>query len=241
MSPRVVGSPRQADALRKDVRIVKPSVGLVSSACHTWHVRVFLLSPANVSGERARFLFNPRATFDLAVRLRDHGAPLGEVMTFLSGLYFRGKLTYALAFAQPPRRTQGVLVITAGDGLRPATDVVTLADLERWGGVDIDARNRRYTEPLARDARRLARSLGKAGEAVLLGSVATSKYVDPLREALGPRLRVPLEFAGRGDMSRGGLMLRCADARVELTCVPLEAAPRHGPRPPKLPPRGTGS
>src|SRR5947208_1101769 len=41
--------------------------------------RVFLLSPANCGGERAQLLFSPRASFDLARRIRaPGGAPLGE-------------------------------------------------------------------------------------------------------------------------------------------------------------------
>jgi len=200
-------------------------------------VHVFLLSPANVGGERARVLLNPRATFDLAVRLRDHGASIGEVMAFLSGLYFRGKLTYALAFASPPPGIAPAFVITAGDGLRSVADRIFHADVSRWSRVDIHPHNSRYTRPLARDAERLARGLGAGDEVILLGSVATPKYVEPLRASLGARLRVPVEFAGRGDMSRGGLMLRCAQAGVALTCVPVDAAPRHGPRPPRLPPR----
>src|SRR5438552_2421090 len=69
---------------------------------------------------------------------------------------------------------------------------------------------------------------------VLLGSIATPKYVDPLLEIFGERLLFPAEFAGRGDMSRGGLMLRCVSAGVQLTYVPLASAARHGPKPPKL-------
>jgi hypothetical protein len=199
------------------------------------------MSPASLGGERARVLTNERARFELAVKLRSDGAPLGEVMSFLSALYFRGKLAYARAFAQPPRGVAGALVITAGDGLRPVEAVVRLDDLRRMAEVDIDPRNPRYREPLERDARRLARSLGGRGEAVLLGSLATAKYVEPLVATLGARLRVPLEFAGRGDMSRGGLMLRCAEAGLPMTHVPVDGAPRHGPRPPKLVPRRWGT
>ncbi|PYN18626.1 MAG: hypothetical protein DMD76_29125, partial [Candidatus Rokuibacteriota bacterium] len=85
--------------------------------------RVFLLSPANCGGERAQLLFSPRATFDLALRLRTPGgAPLGEVMSFVSGLYFRGKLTYGTRFGVP-------LVITPHAGLRLPDEPVTLARL----------------------------------------------------------------------------------------------------------------
>src|SRR5687768_13679254 len=65
--------------------------------------RIFLLSPANCSGPRAKIVLSDRATFDLAVRLRsEQGVAIGEAFAFISGLYFKGKLTYALAFARPP-------------------------------------------------------------------------------------------------------------------------------------------
>src|SRR5438132_13806102 len=54
--------------------------------------RIFLLSPAHSGSERAKMLLSDRAHFDLAVKVRHGGAPLGEVYAFLSGLYFRGKL-----------------------------------------------------------------------------------------------------------------------------------------------------
>ena len=71
---------------------------------------------------------------------------------------------------------------------------------------------------------------------MLLGSIATGKYVDPLLAVLGERLRFPADFVGRGDMSRGGLLLRCARAGTELTYVAVRDAARRGPRPPRLPP-----
>src|SRR5581483_8099479 len=105
--------------------------------------RIFLLSPAHVGGERARLVLAERAAFPLARRLRSPaGAPLGDVMAFVSGLYFRGKLAYARAFARPPRRRlpawAGALVITAHTGLRPVDTRVTLADLRAAAEVDID-------------------------------------------------------------------------------------------------------
>ncbi|HKQ65276.1 MAG TPA: hypothetical protein VJZ73_09730 [Methylomirabilota bacterium] len=197
--------------------------------------RIFLLSPAHCGGLRARLVMSERASFDLAhrVRARD-GAPLGEVFSFLSGLYFRGKLTYARAFAQPP--DTGVLVITPTDGLRPADEPVDLARLQRFATVDIAGDDPRYRGPLDRDARRLARRIGATGEVVLLGSIATGKYIEPLLAALGQRLRFPADFVGRGDMSRGGLLLRCARAGTELEYVGVGDVVRRGPRPPKLPP-----
>ena len=182
-------------------------------------------------------VLSERASFDLAQRLRvGAGAPLGEVFSFLSGLYFRGKLTYARAFADPADGRAGVFVITPTDGLRPADEPVDLARLRRFATVDIAGDDPRYREPLDRDARRLARRLGPGGEVVLLGSIATGKYVEPLLAVLGERLRFPADFVGRGDMSRGGLLLRCARAGTELTYVGVRDAVRRGPRPPRLPP-----
>jgi hypothetical protein len=59
--------------------------------------------------------------------------------------------------------------------------------------------------------------------------------VDVLAPVLGDRLRFPAEFVGRGDMSRGGLLLRCVAEGRELGYIPLAGAARHGPRPPRLP------
>lgn len=201
--------------------------------------RVFLLSPASTGGERARLVFNPDARFELARRLRSReGAMLGEVFSFLSGLYFRGKLQYALTFARPPAGRAGVLVITPSRGLRPPWEKVTLATLRRFAEVRIDLREPRYTRPLLRDTRALAAALEPHpdAEVVLLGSIATGKYVELLAATLGARLRFPSAFVGRGDMSRGGLMLRCVAHGRELEYVPLAGAVRHGQRPPRLTP-----
>jgi len=199
--------------------------------------RVFLLSPASSSGLRARLVLNERATFDLAVRLRGpDGAPLGEVFSFLSGLYFRGKLTYARAFAAPPPGALGFLVITPNEGLLPPDEPVTLARLKRFARVPIDADEPRYRRPLVRHARALAERLGPETEVVLLGSIATGKYVDLLGRVFGDRLRFPGDFVGRGDMSRGGLLLRCSREGRELEYRPVAGAVRHGARPPKLEP-----
>ena len=199
--------------------------------------RIFLLSPAHCGGLRARMVLSEQASFDLAQRVRvGGGAPLGEVFSFLSGLYFRGKLTYARAFANPSDGRAGVFVITPTDGLRPDDEPVDLARLRRFASVDIARDDPRYREPLDRDARQLARRIGPAGEVVLLGSIATGKYVEPLLAVLGERLRFPADFVGRGDMSRGGLLLRSARAGTELAYVGVRDAVRRGPRPPRLPP-----
>ena len=198
-------------------------------------VRIFLLSPAHCGGERANLLFREGADFDLARRVRrPPGVPLGEVFSFLSGLYFRGKLAYAQAFAVPPAGLTGVYVITPNEGLRPADELVDLARLRRFAQVDIDADDARYHRPLRRDARRLAAVLGRGDEVVLLGSVATGKYVDPLTDAFGERLHFPGDFVGRGDMSRGGLLLRSVREGRELDYLPVAGAVRRGNRPARL-------
>jgi hypothetical protein len=198
--------------------------------------RTFLLSPAYAGGRRARLLLNERSPCDLARRLRvGDGVSLGEVFTFLSGLYFRGKLTYAHAFARPD--SSRVLVITPTRGLVPAAQAVTLPDLREFAEVDIEEGDPRYRRPLERDLRRLVRQLTPQCDVVLLGSVATGKYVSVLLEILQERIRFPAEFVGRGDMSRGGLLLRCAADGTELDYIPLRGAVRKGKRPPKLEPR----
>jgi hypothetical protein len=201
--------------------------------------RTFLLSPAYAGGRRAQMLLSERADFALARRLRDREAvSLGEVFTFLSGLYFRGKLAYANVFAQPD--VSRVLVITPTRGLVPAATLVSLGDLREFAEVDIEENDPRYRKPLARDLRRLVRQLTPECEVVLLGSIATGKYVGVLLELLAERVLFPADFVGRGDMSRGGLLLRCAVDRVELNYIPVSGAVRKGKRPPKLEPRRYG-
>ena len=203
---------------------------------------MFLLSPANCSGKRAKIVLSEKAQFDLAVRLRgDRGVPIGEVFAFVSGLYFKGKLTYSLAFARPPEpgaplAGSGALVITPNAGLRPVETAVTAGALRAFAGVDIAANDPRYRRPLLTSASALADEIGPDCDVVLLGSIASAKYVEILTEVFGERLRFPIDFVGRGDMSRGGLLLRCARSGEELPYVPVQGAVRHGPRPPKLAP-----
>ena len=188
-------------------------------------------------------VLSERATFDLAVRLRSGaGAPIGEVFSFVSGLYFRGKMAYARAFAAPPDpesslSAAGIFVITPNAGLRSPDTSVTRDALLRFAGVDVDPSNARYRKPLEESARALAADVGPDCDVVLLGSIASSKYVDVLLQIFGTRLLFPVEFVGRGDMSRGGLMLRCAASGTELTYIPVDGAVRHGHRPPRLDPK----
>ena len=200
--------------------------------------RVFLLSPASCAGRRAELLFGGRGAFPLAEHLRRGGAvPLGEAFSWLSGLYFRGKLAYARTFAAPPAGVAAALVITTNRGLMDAETPITAADLRAFGSVPIDLADPRYREPLVRDAAALQARLSDDAIVVLLGSVASGKYVDLLLEVFGERLRFPREFVGRGDMSRGGLMLRCVDSGAELDYLPVTGTARRGARPPRLEPR----
>jgi len=187
-------------------------------------------------------LLSDRARFDLAVRLRTRrGVALGEAFAFVSGLYFKGKLAYALEFARPPEpdlplTASGALVITPSAGLLAVETPVEVDALRAFAAVDIAANEPRYRAPLFESARTLADEVGPDCEVVLLGSIASAKYVEVLLDVFGERLLFPIEFVGRGDMSRGGLLLRCVRAGQELTYVPVKGAVRHGPRPPRLAP-----
>lgn len=186
-------------------------------------------------------LFNPKARFELAHRLqRGDKLPLGEVFSFLSGLYFRGKFTYAKHFCRPPRKLHGAYVITSNRGLLAADEPISLDDLRHFSTVPIDADEVEYIEPLRRDASKIAQVGGASCEFVLLGSIGTKKYAEPLMKHFGGRLLFPKSFAGRGDMSRGGLLLRCVAEGRELEYIPLAGAIRHGKRPQKLAARSWG-
>ena len=201
--------------------------------------RVFLLSPAFSGGKRGQMVMRDAASFPLAVRLRSpEGAPLGEVFTFMSGLYFRGKVAYAQAFARPPTGMAAALVITPTRGLVPPESPVTLPVIREFaeeGEISLD--NPRFVGPLEEHTRALARAAGPATRFVLLGSIASDKYVEVLVSLLGERLLFPVDFVGRGDMSRGGLMLRAATDGPELEYAPVRGAVRTGRRPAKLEPR----
>jgi hypothetical protein len=197
--------------------------------------RIFLLSPANAGGVRAKMIMSENARFIRARRLRNDGLPLGELFSFMSGLYFRGKLAYARTFASPPAGVPGIFVITAGRGLVSPDALITHDEMVEIADVPVDVAEPRYREPLERDAQELLRRAGKRCEIVLLGSIATAKYVEPLLGIFEERLLFPSAFVGRGDMSCGGLMLRSVREGAELGYEPVCSAIRHGPRPPKLP------
>jgi hypothetical protein len=153
------------------------------------------------------------------------------VFSFLSGLYFRGKLAYSRAFARPPQGLPGALVISACEGLRHPDERVTLQRLLTWAEVDIDVAEPRYLRPLVTHLEALAAATRTGCRLVLLGSVATPKYVQPFLAAFGDRLVFPSDFVGRGDMSRGALLLRAARQQHELPYAPVAGTPRSGIKP----------
>lgn len=162
--------------------------------------------------------------------LRAGSLTLGSAFAFMSGLYFRGKLAYAERFGR-------ALVITPTRGLQPPSMPFNLALLREFAVGDVSLDSPVYRSALERDIQAMATTLARGAQVVLLGSVASGKYVDVLLPMLGHRLRYPTAFVGRGDMSRGGLLLRSAASGAELDYGPLTAGVRpRGPRPPKLDP-----
>jgi hypothetical protein len=188
--------------------------------------RVFLLSPASTSGLRAKQLMSPRAGFDAAVRYRSaEGVMIAEAFAFMSALYFRGKIAYSMHFGG----VENTHVIAPGFGLVPPTWTITEPRMKIMRKTDVDMRDRVYVKTLRATALELASTLDAGAHVVLLGSVATGKYVDILLPIFGDRLRFPAAFAGLGDMSRGGLMLRAVRADRELEYTTLDAPRHRGP------------
>jgi hypothetical protein len=201
--------------------------------------RIFILSPARLDGERAQMLFDDRTRAPISAALRTReGAPIGEVFRFVSSLYFRGKLAYANRFVRPAPGADwmgsGAMVMTANRGLISVETRVCLEHLEAFSETDIGRGDREFRAPLERDAQRVAEAIGSIGEVVLLGSIASKKYAEPLLNVFGDKLLFPGDFVGRGDMSRGGLLLRAVEAGQELSYLRVFGAERHGKRPPKL-------
>lgn len=192
--------------------------------------RIFLLSPANLAGKRAKILLNPDAQFPAAQNVRDGRAELGDTFAFLSGLYFRGKLAYARAFARPLIDVNGSWVITSNRGLLDVSTRVNVPLLHSLAQTPIDPTNVEYRAPLQEAANRLRKQISEETEIVLLGSIATAKYVEPLLEIFGNRMMFPSEFVGRGDMSRGALLLRSVASRTELAYSVLQDAVRSSAR-----------
>ncbi|HEY7097258.1 MAG TPA: hypothetical protein VH437_11080 [Terriglobales bacterium] len=196
--------------------------------------RIFLLSPAKAGGRRYDMLLREGAAFDLAISLRQGIATIGELYSFMSGLYFRGKMAYVERFRAAPQGIPPALVIVPGAGLVPPETPVGVEQFQSVAAVPVHESNRVYREALLRGARLLNEHAGPECSYVLLGSVASEKYTSPLLEVFSERLLFPADFVGRGDMSRGGLMLRCSRSGVELPYIPVQGASRHGERPPRL-------
>jgi hypothetical protein len=193
--------------------------------------KIFLISPANLSGLRAKQLISPRAEFEAARMYRSaEGVPIALAFAFMSALYFRGKITYSLHFAEPPPSLEdrGIYVIAPGYGLVPPEWAINEERMKVMARTPVDVKTRSYRKPLERAAAAIAERIEDDAQVVLLGSVATGKYVDILAPVFGSRLRFPAAFAGLGDMSRGGLMLRAVRENRELQYVTLDAPRRRG-------------
>lgn len=188
---------------------------------------IFLLSPANVGGIRAGQLRSKRAGFAAAVAYRNGGVEIGQAFAFMSALYFRGKIAYAERFANPPAELEldGTLVITPGFGLVRPDWKIDESRMRRLQRTKVDCRSRTYRKALEHDLKLIAGSCDDRTRFVLLGSIATGKYVDILHPILGDRLRFPSAFVGMGDMQRGSVMLEAARSGRELEYVGL-----HHPR-----------
>lgn len=182
--------------------------------------RVFLLSPANCAGRRAQRLLAGQGESELAAALRDRGSVrLSDAFAFMSSLYFRGKRAYAESFASPPAGLPGTWIITPTRGLLPSETHVDVSVLSEFAETGVDPADPRYRGALQTSAAELARALAPDALAILLGSIATPKYLEPLTGVLGRRLRFPAEFVGRGSLSRGALLLRCVREGRELEYV----------------------
>jgi hypothetical protein len=198
------------------------------------HGRIFLLSPAKAGGKRYSYLLREQAAFDVAIKLRQGIATIGEVYSFMSGLYFRGKVAYAQAFRAAPSGLPPAVVITPGLGLLAPETATNVAQLRAIAEVPVAENNAVYRDALLNAARLLDQQTDRKCSYILLGSVASGKYTGPLLEVFGERLLFPADFVGRGDMSRGGLMLRRAASGIELDYVPVQGSQLRGSRPPRL-------
>jgi len=186
---------------------------------------IFLLSPASLNGERARQLLDPGARFATAQQYRSsEGVPIGEAFSFLSSLYFRGKITYARHFSAPPAElpAAGAWVIAPGFGLVPPDWRITVERMKKLRRTPVDLASPAYCRPLKAAAEALRDALPVDARVVLLGSIATGKYVDVLAPVFEDRLRFPSSFVGAGDMKRGALLLRAVRAGEELEYTTLD-------------------
>src|SRR5215510_9760378 len=123
---------------------------------------------------RSLWLLRDSASFDLALKFRQGLATIGEIYTFTSGLYFRGKMAYSEAFAAAPEGVPHAVIIVPGAGLVPPDTRINADQLRVIASVPVDEDNDAYSEPLLRDAHLLNAHAGTECRYVLLGSVATA-------------------------------------------------------------------
>jgi hypothetical protein len=100
---------------------------------------VFLLSPAYCGGSEPR-CFCQVAGNSISPSDAGRRATIGEVFSFLSGLYFRGKLAYGTKFGRS-------LVITPGRGLLSPDTVVSMEELRAIAEIGVTVDEPRYRRP----------------------------------------------------------------------------------------------
>lgn len=173
---------------------LRPTGTAMPHASQSSAQRIFLLSPANASGIRGKKLLSGRTQFDLAQRLCARGASLGEIFSFMSALYFRGKLAYAERFANPPSGVPGIFVITSSRGLLTLEAIVTLEELRSLSSARIDHNNPNYRVPLSVMHVSYQSAPGTIRKSCSWGALIISKRVQspkqpaqPLRVILGTR------------------------------------------------------
>ncbi|HVS65001.1 MAG TPA: hypothetical protein VMT85_16025 [Thermoanaerobaculia bacterium] len=187
----------------------------------------FLISPASLHGVRGRRLLAPGASGVWPRRLRG-GAPIGELFTAVSSLYFRGKLAYALRFGG----AGGTLVIAPGVGLVTPEWRLDREAALRMSEIRVRSSEDAYRRPLEQALRRLLDETG--GDFVFLGSLATDRYLAVLAPLLGSRLLTPAALYGMGNMRRGSVLLEAAESGEELEYVPCRPPQaRRSKRPPE--------
>jgi hypothetical protein len=179
----------------------------------------FLLSPAHLGGARAARLTSLDARFAVAQSYRDGTLSIGEAFSWISALYFRAKLRYARHFGA--RHGGGpAQVIAPGFGLVAEDWLLSGERFTRLCQVPVDTQDRRFRQPLEAACAGLARSLDRDDRIVFLGGLAGDRYLAVLAPALGPRLFVPIDFVGRGQMQRGSLLLQAIAENRELAYSP---------------------
>jgi len=121
-------------------------------------------------------------------------------------------------FAAPPEPDNaivgcGVHIITPNAGLRSPDTYVTRRAIRAFATTDVDPDNASYRRPLETSARALALEVGPDCDVVLLGSVASPKYVSVLLDIFGDRLRFLFEPSLSHSSNQGGHHDKIADDR----------------------------